>query len=78
MARGWESKNIEAQQEEAARARKATPPLTPEEQARQERRRNLELALSRARADLERATVPAYRAMLQQAIDALDSQLRNL
>ena len=75
MARGWESKNIESQQEEAARSRKQTPALTAEQRAREIRRRGLELARSRAEADLRRATAPAHRAMLQQAIAALDAQL---
>jgi hypothetical protein len=75
MARGWESKNIESQQEEAARSHTRARSLTPEEQARESRRRGLELARSRAEADLERATAPAHRAMLQQAIAALDAQL---
>jgi hypothetical protein len=75
MARGWESKNIESQQEEASRSRTPVRVLTPEEQARETRRRGLELARSRAEADLQRATAPAHREMLQQAIAALDAQL---
>lgn len=78
MARGWESKNIESQQEEAARTLKQTRALTPEQQVREARRQNLELARSRARADLDRATAPAHRSMLQQAIAALDAQLQDL
>lgn len=76
MARGFESKMVEFQQEEAARrggARK--PELTPDEQAYQAKRRSLELARARATADLERATAPAHRKMLEQAIAALDEQL---
>jgi hypothetical protein len=78
MARGWESKNIESQQEEAGRGRKTGAALTPEEQQRLARRRSLELARHRAAADLERATAPAHRDMLQQAIKALDEQLSSL
>jgi hypothetical protein len=78
MARGWESKNIESQQEEAQRRRTAAAPLTPEEQARQARRRSLELARVRAAADLDRATAPAHRQMLEQALQALDEQLSRL
>jgi len=78
MARGWESKNIESQQEEAQRHRTTGAPLTPEEQAKQARRRSLELARTRAVADLERATAPAHRQMLEQAIQALDEQLSGL
>jgi hypothetical protein len=78
MARGFESKMVEFQQEEAARGRSRTPALTAEEQARQARRLSLELARARAAADLDRATVPAHRQMLEQAIAALDDQLRAL
>jgi hypothetical protein len=78
MARGFESKMVEFQQEEAARRRAVTPGLTADEQARQARRQGLELARSRAAADLARATAPAHRAMLEQALAALDQQLRAL
>ncbi len=78
MARGWESKNVESQQEEAARSRQHVKALTPEEQARQTRRHGLELARTRAEADLQRATAPAHRTMLEQAIAALDAQLADM
>lgn len=78
MARGWESKNVESQQEEAERQRTHGPSLTPEEQARRARRNQLELARLRAAADLERATAPAHRSMLEHAIAALDQQIRSL
>jgi hypothetical protein len=79
MARGFESKMVEFQQEEAARRGSGAAPkpvLTPEEQAQEAKRRGLELARARAAADLERATAPAHRKMLEQAIAALDEQLR--
>jgi hypothetical protein len=75
MARGWESKNIEAQQEEATRRRPSRRPPTAEDLARLDRRRALELARTRAVGDLRRATAPAHRQMLEQAIAALDEQL---
>lgn len=75
MARGFESKMVEFQQEEAARGRTRKDALTPEARERQARRQSLELARSRAAADLERATVPAHRRMLEQAIAALDEQM---
>ena len=78
MARGFESKMVEFQQEEAARGRSPTVALTPDEQARRARRHSLELARARAAADLDRATAPAHRQMLEQAIAALDDQLRAL
>jgi len=75
MARGFDSKFVEAQQEEASRKKTVGPGLTPAEQAAEARRATLELARARAAADLGRATVPAHRAMLEQAIRALDSQI---
>jgi hypothetical protein len=78
MARGWESKNVESQQEEAARARKRPRALSPEEQARQVKREGLELARARAAADLERASAPAHRQMLEQTLAAIETQLRDL
>ncbi|HEY2433047.1 MAG TPA: hypothetical protein VGI12_10275 [Vicinamibacterales bacterium] len=75
MARGFESKMVEFQQEEAARRKTVNAALTPEERARLERRRGLELARSRATADLAGATAPAHKEMLRRAIAALDEQL---
>ncbi|MGB2714285.1 MAG: hypothetical protein WBC51_08920 [Vicinamibacterales bacterium] len=78
MARGWESKSIEAQQEEASRKRDARPPLTEAERKQREQRRTLELARTRTADDLARATAPSHRQMLEQALRALDEQLRQL
>jgi hypothetical protein len=78
MARGWESKSVEAQQEEATRGRAKKPGPSAEELQRAERRRTLELMRKRAVADLSRATAPAHRQMLEQAIAALDQQLESL
>ena len=78
MARGWESKAIEAQQDEAARQKTARPALTAEQREQAARRRTLELTRSRAVADLERATAPQHRRMLEQAIAAIDEQLASL
>jgi len=78
MARGFESKMVEFQQEEAARTQSAAPALTDAEKARRTQRQGLELARARAAADLARATAPAHRKMLEQALAALDEQLRNL
>ena len=78
MARGFESKMVEFQQEEAAKGRSKRETLSADEQARRVRRAAVELARARAAADLARATVPAHRAMLEQAIAALDAQLAEL
>ena len=78
MARGWESKNIEAQQDERARDTRTGPELSSEEAVRVAKRRTLELTRARAQADLAAATSPAHRSMLEAAIKALDEQLRSL
>lgn len=78
MARGWESKSVEAQQEEASRPRAATARPAPEQLVRLENRRALELTRKRAIDDLTRASAPAHRAMLERAITALDDQLAAL
>jgi len=78
MARGFDSKFVEAQQEEATRTHTVRPPMTAEERERAGRRATLELARSRATGDLQRATAPAHRRMLEQAIAALDDQLKKL
>lgn len=76
MARGWESKSIEAQQEEAARTRPKVRALSADERQRAERRRTLELARTRAADDLSRASATAHRTLLEQTIAAIDDQLR--
>lgn len=76
MARGFESKMVEFQQEEAARRHEKGAALTADEKARRARRDGIELARARAIADLARATAPAHRRMLEQAIAALEEQLR--
>ena len=80
MARGFESKSVEFQQEEAQRSRyqKKERPLSEEERARAQRRLTLELARARTAADLVRAVSPAQREMLERAIAALDGELREL
>jgi hypothetical protein len=78
MARGFESKSVESQQEEAARRAAPKPALTDEDRARAAQRATLELARARAADDLSRATVGAHRRMLEQAIAALDDQLSQL
>lgn len=75
MARGWESKGIEAQQDDAARGRAAGPLPTRESLQRQAERRALELSRSRVAGDLARASAPAHRKMLEQAIADLDDRL---
>jgi hypothetical protein len=81
MARGWESKSVEAQQEEKnAREseQRAAQLLTPEERERRERRDSLKLSLSRTLEQLERATGRAHRAMLKRTLLALEREIAEL
>jgi hypothetical protein len=77
MARGWESKSVESQQADRDERQAAGPELTADEAFRRDRRRTLELSRARAAADLAAARVPAHRRMLEEAIRALDDQLRS-
>ncbi len=80
MARGWESKSIESQQDEAAREKPPGPvrDLTPEERRADERRRTLLLSRTCCLSDLEKATRPAQRDMLQLGLAAIESELASL
>ena len=75
MARGFESKDVEYQQSEAERVKTLGRALTAEERLAHDRRRTIELALARARADLVAARTSAHRRMLNDAIAALEQQL---
>jgi hypothetical protein len=76
MARGWESKSVEQQQEEASSNAAKGPRLTPKEIAEQERRQSLELSRRRIAQQLEVATNPRHRQMLEAALKDLDAQLQ--
>jgi len=79
MARGWESKSVEVQQEEKVRAGRPTGrPETPDERARRSERGTLSLSRKRAVADLQRATTGAHRQMLEHAIADLDRRIAAL
>jgi hypothetical protein len=78
MARGWESKSIESQQDDALAATLKRPALTAEQRVRFERRTTLELAMARTQAELQAACQPAYRDMLRLKLESLRSQLAEL
>ena len=78
MARGWESKAVESQQEEAANTKKVGAAVSPAEAARRAERATLMLARTRALADLQGACAAAYRGMLEQAIADLDRRIAAL
>jgi hypothetical protein len=78
VARGWESKSVEAQQDAASTATPAGPPVTREEAERRAQVTTLTLARARAEGDLRRATAAPHRAMLERAIADLTRQIEGL
>lgn len=81
MARGWESKAVEAQIEEADKH--ALEPLspaqsTPESRALRVRLESLQLSRARTLSQLEVATRPAHRELLQRTLRALEAQIEGL
>jgi hypothetical protein len=75
MARGFESKDVEYQQAEAERGSSTGQGMTAAERDVQTRRRTVQLALARARADLKAARTDAHKRMLAAAIATLEQQL---
>jgi hypothetical protein len=75
MARGWESKSVEQQQEDASSEAQKKPLLTPEQLAEQKRRQGLELSRQRVLQQLQLACNPRHRQMLEQALADLDWKL---
>ena len=78
MARGFESKAVESQQEESQRVKTLRPSLSPEDLARQSRRAGLELALAHTQSEMLAACQPAHREMLKLKLDAIQAQIRDL
>jgi hypothetical protein len=76
MARGWESKSVEQQQEEmSAQRQTARAPLSPGEQQRNRKRDGLLLSRQRLAQQLQAACNPRHRQMLEQSLAELDNQL---
>ncbi len=80
MSRGWESKDVESQQEEAAARRAAAKqkPLTADEIRVRTERQSLELSRTRVLKDLETATHPRRREQLEAALEHLNRKLAAL
>jgi hypothetical protein len=79
MARGWESKSVEAQQAEASE--KADPSrrkLSPEAAALVREKANLQLARQRTLGQIDQSTNPRHKRLLQDALADLDEKLRRL
>ena len=77
MARGWESKSVEQQQEERSEQspRSVRTPLSPDQQQRNRKNEGMLLSRQRLTQQLQAACNPRHRQMLERAIAELDSQL---
>ena len=78
MARGFESKSVESQQEEALRVKTVRPELSPEEKDREAKRAGLQLALAQTQSEMGAACRPAHREMLKLRLDAIRAQIEGL
>ena len=77
MARGFESKSVESQQEEAQRPKIIRPAVSAEEQERRARKAGLELALAQTQAEMGAACQPAHREMLKLRLEAIQTQIED-
>lgn len=75
MARGWESKSVESQQDSAGEERRHRPVVSVAERERRQRVETLKLALADAAAQLQAACKPVHRDMLQQRITAIQQRI---
>jgi hypothetical protein len=77
MARGFESKSVADQQEQAAPStrRDETPGSNPAQRAR---RRRLELSRADVQSRLETARAEGHREVLRRALEALDQEIASL
>jgi galactokinase len=77
MSRGWESKDVESQMEEAASRRDAArkAPLTADQIRVETERHSLELSRSRVLQDLAATTHERRRQQLQAALEYLERKL---
>jgi hypothetical protein len=80
MARGWESKSVEAQIElaESRRSLKHAVVVNAKEAERTKKRESLLLSRTRVVHDLESANNPRYREILQAALKHLDQKLSEI
>jgi hypothetical protein len=79
MARGWESKAVEEQQSQMNRSKtRPAAPLTAEQKATQHNRDSLTLARRQVVQQLEKASSPRHREMLQRALADLEAQIARL
>ena len=78
MARGWESKSVESQQDADAPKSDRSQPLTPEQRAIEQKRSSLEMSRRRVLQDIAAARSEVRRASLEQALAFLEEEIRKL
>ena len=80
MARGWESKDVEAQvdSKEAKKSLTGQGPKTPQQQLREQEVKQLRLSRTRIMNDLTAATHPNHRKSLEAALAHLDKKIADL
>jgi hypothetical protein len=80
MARGWESKDVEAQvdSKEAKNSVTVHGPKTPQQQVREQEIKQLRLSRTRIVNDLATATHPNHRKSLEAALAHLDKKIADL
>src|SRR3982074_3678384 len=77
MARGWESKDVEAQvlSKESPKMSSGRDPKTEEQQVREQGIQQLQLSRTRIANDLSTATHPNHRKSLEAALAHLDKKI---
>jgi hypothetical protein len=79
VARGWESKSVELQQDDASSSNgEPENHLTPEQRAIASRKEGLRLSRSRILEQLHSAGNPRYQEILEKALAVLDEQITRL
>lgn len=78
MARGWESKSVEAQVESAAEKSVPHRAMTPEEIAHERERVAVEMSCARVRQQLQAAQDPRYIKLLTDTLADLEQKLAKL
>ena len=80
MAKGWESKSVEAQIEEAERREtgRINAYLSPEQAETFRKKEGIRLSMARVRRDLEKARNPRYQSILREALSHLEQELAEL
>ena len=78
MARGWESKSVELQQDDVKSTPEPNRHLTAEQREVESHKEGLKLSRSRILAQLRSTENPLYRKTLEQALAALDEKIIRL